>query len=649
MFLVCMWLASGPALAQDEVWVTMGEDAFEELNNAPGVLTQVLPPQALERRAGVVVTRLQTRDLPAVSALMHETVNRCAGFIAHDSEAEALAALASVSDKSFSALAANFNIGQQALVTQLLPDLLPANILGTISHLSTQYNNRYYLNASGQQSALWIRDQWAALANGRSDVTVETFNHSFIQPSVILTITGSSLPDEVVVLGAHLDSIRSGGTGTETLAPGADDDASGIATLTEVIRVLMANGFSPDRTVKFMGYAAEEVGLVGSGEIAQAHVDAGTNVVAVMQLDMTAYNGSVQDVGLIDDYTNSELTAFVGSLIDSYLPELQWTTTTCGYGCSDHASWHNRGFAAVFPFEATFAGRNLSIHTENDTVATFGNSADHALKFAKIATAFTVETALVDCAVDADCDDGLYCNGTETCTSGACAPGVDPCGGGACDEATSACTSICGDGTCDAGETCDTCAADCPSFTLAGFDCGNGLCEAGDGEDCVNCPADCAGVQGGKPANRFCCGFGGSNPVGCGDSACTTGGNACTETAQGGGGSTCCGDATCESPEDSSNCPLDCGAPAFCGDGTCDSGEDVCSCAADCGAPPSSEASCTDGSDNDCDGFVDCADSDCSADAACQAVDCSSFGNKNSCNAEPLCRWSNKDRICIDA
>src|SRR5690606_16105710 len=97
------------------------------------------------------------------------------------------------------------------------------------------------------------------------------------QSSVVLTIQGQTLPDEIAVLGAHLDSIcsRSGttngqancDTGVTTAqrrAPGADDDASGIAVLTEVLRVVLDNGYRPQRTVKFMGYAAEEVGLVGS-------------------------------------------------------------------------------------------------------------------------------------------------------------------------------------------------------------------------------------------------------------------------------------------------------------------------------------------------------------------------------------------------
>jgi hypothetical protein len=54
-----------------------------------------------------------------------------------------------------------------------------------------------------------------------------------------------------------------------------------------------------------------------------------------------------------------------------------------------------------------------------------------------------------------------------------------------------------------------------------------------------------------------------------------------------------------------------------CGDGTCDSGEDQCNCADDCGTPPTTESSCSDGEDNDCDGATDCDDSDCGGTPAC--------------------------------
>ena len=88
-----------------------------------------------------------------------------------------------------------------------------------------------------------------------------------------------------------------------------------------------------------------------------------------------------------------------------------------------------------------------------------------------------------------------------------------------------------------------------------------------------------------------------------------------------------------------------------CGDGFCDesSCEDEFNCAADCSSPcvPAAEV-CTDSVDNDCDGFFDCADADCASDPACQPpADCSSITNKGACNAEPTCRWDNRNKVCI--
>ena len=57
---------------------------------------------------------------------------------------------------------------------------------------------------------------------------------------------------------------------------------------------------------------------------------------------------------------------------------------------------------------------------------------------------------------------------------------------------------------------------------------------------------------------------------------------------------------------------------------------------------------CGDGVDNDCDGLTDCADSDdCGGDPVCQ-VDCSVYTTKNLCNAQPACRWDNKNRACVN-
>jgi len=241
-----------------------------------------------------------------------------------------------------------------------------------------------------------------------------------------------------------------------------------------------------------------------------------------------------------------------------------------------------------------------------------------------------------ECTVNADCDDGLWCNGEETCVDQSCQAGSDPCPVG-CDEANDLCTStICGNGTCEVGEDCGSCGQDCPRFE-SGF-CGNGTCEPSLGEDCLSCSQDCNGKQNGNPSGRFCCGDA-STP--CSDSRCSVDAWSCSSSTA---GSTCCGDGTCEGLETSVNCLADC-PEAVCGDGNCDAGEDSCACAADCGSPGPEQ--CGDGQDNDCDGAVDCADADCSDTPACACLPTgTSCSNNGECCSE-RCRGRGGNKTCI--
>ena len=145
-----------------------------------------------------------------------------------------------------------------------------------------------------------------------------------------------------------------------------------------------------------MAYAAEEVGLVGSAEIADEYSDTNVNVVAVTQFDMTNFNGSANDIYFITDFTDSTLNSYLMDLLDHYNASgdhaITYSTSLCNYGCSDHASWTNEGFMASFPFEASFAQRNGNIHTPNDTYTVSG-TADHATKFTKLCAEFLIETA----------------------------------------------------------------------------------------------------------------------------------------------------------------------------------------------------------------------------------------------------------------
>ena len=351
----------------------------------------------------LMVAQIEAHMLSRISERIHQREQRCGGFFAFATREEADAFIAS--DRSAQAMRSNallaaYTIDNQTTVSPWLSQVQHTNIYDTINTLST-YQNRYYTSTTGRTSAEWIRNTWQGLAGSRTDVTSElsTCSTCSTQPSVILTIRGVELPNEIVVLGAHLDSINgSGGGSTTQRAPGADDDASGIATLTEVLRIAMANGWKPKRTVKFMGYAAEEVGLRGSNAIAQAHKAAAENVVAVLQMDMTNYrSGSAVDMRLVSDYSNADMKTFLTNLFDTYLVPLGMSrgSYTCGYGCSDHASWTSAGYPSAMFFESGTAsgGYNPNIHTANDTLANMGNSAQNSAKFAQLGLAFLGEAA----------------------------------------------------------------------------------------------------------------------------------------------------------------------------------------------------------------------------------------------------------------
>ncbi|RZT00333.1 M20/M25/M40 family metallo-hydrolase [Aquimarina brevivitae] len=292
----------------------------------------------------------------------------------------------------------NFSITEDATVNAAMNAINTQNIEDHILELQN-YGTRYHTRANATQSAEDLKVKWETMAAnyGRTDVSVRLYNHTNTgMPSVIMTITGTEIPDDYVVVGGHLDSTSSQGNDN---APGADDDASGIATITEAVRALFEIDFKPRRTIEVMAYAAEEVGLVGSTEIAQEYSTNDINVIAVSQFDMTNYQGSGNDVYFIEDNTDASLNSFFKQLIDHYnasgTHQLTYGTAFCNYGCSDHASWHREGFKATFPFEASFSSYNPNIHTANDTFSISG-TANHATKFAKLCTEFLIEIAKSD-------------------------------------------------------------------------------------------------------------------------------------------------------------------------------------------------------------------------------------------------------------
>jgi len=272
-----------------------------------------------------------------------------------------------------------------AYVKSLLPEADVKNVVESITELSDFYT-RYYTSPTGIQAGHWVQQRFSQLALAGEAVSVVNFTNTFPQISVIATIPGTGPnKDSVVIIGAHLDSVGSSATGR---SPGADDDGTGIASIFEIFRVLVEANYQPDYTLKFMAYAAEEVGLLGSQAIATSYAKDNVDVYAVLQLDMTGYNKNA--IGIITDQTSSELNAFVRTLVETYTT-LNWRNSVCGYGCSDHASWTRIGARASFPFETPFGSHNPNIHSTRDTLEHL--SLEQMLQFVYLGIGFAVELA----------------------------------------------------------------------------------------------------------------------------------------------------------------------------------------------------------------------------------------------------------------
>ncbi len=276
---------------------------------------------------------------------------------------------------------------RDARVTRVTEQVLAQNIARTIDELSA-INTRFHNTTTGLGVAEMLAQKYDALKGGRTDVTISTYDHGSATPqrSLVVKIQGTTRASEVIVLGSHLDSVN-WQNGSSGRAPGSDDNASGTATNLEIFRLLMANDIHLERSLEIHAYAAEEVGLVGSQDIANDYKAAGVNVVAMVQHDMDLWKatGAPDKIWFVNNNTDSAFNDMLGQLVDGY-SGMPWAKANLSGGSSDHASWRRAGYATSFPFENP-TSYNHKIHSAEDNV-TNANAFNQAAGFAKLGLAY---------------------------------------------------------------------------------------------------------------------------------------------------------------------------------------------------------------------------------------------------------------------
>ncbi len=200
--------------------------------------------------------------------------------------------------------------------------------------------------------------------------SAEIIQKKALTENVVGVIEGTDpvLKDEYIVIGGHYDHLGFGGPGSGSRMPdtvaihnGADDNASGTALVIELAGKLAAEKNRLKRSIIFISFSGEEMGLLGSKYFTDHSPVDLKKIKAMFNFDM---------VGRFDKEKNSISVSGTGtsleadSIIRMYEKNLPFTVTHSpdGYGPSDHASFYSNNIPVFF----FTTGSHMDYHTPFD-------------------------------------------------------------------------------------------------------------------------------------------------------------------------------------------------------------------------------------------------------------------------------------------
>ena len=197
------------------------------------------------------------------------------------------------------------------------------------------------LNARGKYVRMRL------MLEARSESDVESAN-------VIGEIRGREKPEEIVLVGGHLDSWDVGA--------GASDDAVGCIVTWEALRLMKKLGLRPRRTVRVVLWTNEENGLRGAAAYAEQHAAEATNHVLALEADSGVFSPSVFG------FSGSAAARAVMSQIISLLAPIEFPELTAGGGGADIGPIAQAGNVPTMAYLGDAARYFVIHHSAADTV-----------------------------------------------------------------------------------------------------------------------------------------------------------------------------------------------------------------------------------------------------------------------------------------
>ncbi len=230
------------------------------------------------------------------------------------------------------------------------------------------YGTRYMTSPQYDAAADWADTMMASYGLATEQQTF--FYNGDSMSNVIGEIVGVENPEKIYIICGHLDSI----SGNPSVAPGADDNGSGSASVIEAARVMSSYTFR--NTVRFVLFAAEEAWMVGSEYYVEDAVQEGDDIQGAINLDMILYAPSVVDSVYIPYDDQSEALAIAaGEQFEKYSPSIFTRVTYEPSAPSDQASFWQYGYKAIEVAEASvdqiWGGYNPHYHKATDLLINY--------------------------------------------------------------------------------------------------------------------------------------------------------------------------------------------------------------------------------------------------------------------------------------
>jgi hypothetical protein len=270
------------------------------------------------------------------------------------------------------------NSPADSLINLCISEINPDSIKRTIQQLQN-FGTRYMLAPNHKNVALWLQNKYMSM--GYTNIVLDSFitvtnlpngpaNDTSMQYNVIATFTGNVNSNNVYIVGGHYDDI----TYVDPMnnAPGADDDASGVAAAIEIARVMKKIGYNPDATIKFIAFAGEEAMLAYADEYGSHHyvseaINNDENIIFFVTNDMIANNTDSTNWKVkINHHINSGLTVqLANEICQNYTALTPVDVLQSMNNGADDIPFAQAGIPSLYMAENNFSP---NYHRESDTV-----------------------------------------------------------------------------------------------------------------------------------------------------------------------------------------------------------------------------------------------------------------------------------------